>query len=795
MLFEEQVAKTPNNTAVIFEDNILTYQQLNEQSNQLADYLRTNYHIQPDDLIALQLPRNEWMVITILATLKAGAAYVPIDPEYPQERIDYTISDSQCKVVIDEKELEKFKQEENKYAKHNVQHINQPNDLAYVIYTSGTTGKPKGTLIEHGNVVRLFNNEQPLFDFTPNDVWTMFHSYCFDFSVWEMYGALLFGGKLVVIPSLTAKDPEAYLHILRTQKVTVLNQTPSSFYNLIKHELAQHTTALQLRYIIFGGEALSPGKLKSWKQKYPTTKLINMYGITETTVHVTYKEITDNEIENNISNIGKPIPTLSCYIFDKHQNLLPIGVAGELYVGGAGVARGYLNRKELTAEKFILNPYKKEERLYRSGDKAKRLINGELEYLGRIDEQVKIRGYRIELGEIEAALQKHPHIQTTVVIAKTNEEGEKELVAYIVSKQELNATDVRSYLSQHLPAYLIPTHYVQLQQIPLTSNGKLDKKALPDPATWGLRTGAQYIAPRNEIEEKLTVLWQKILAKETIGVHDNFFELGGHSLKLTRLAAQVHKLFEIQIELKELFVHTTIEAQAQYITQTQKKGYTAIPLAPQQNDYPLSSSQRRLWVLSQFEESNSAYNMLGVYVLEGNLNIEALQYAFNTVVERHESLRTFFVENEQQEIKQIIQPYHETISKIFYQDLRSKADQPQAVREIIHQNCIAPFDLRTAPLIRTALYQTKNNQWILVYVMHHIISDGWSMEVLINEVLTIYNAYIKKEKNPLVPLHIQYKDYAVWQQQLLHEPSLQSHKQYWLQQFQGELPVLSLLTD
>jgi len=565
-LFEEQAKKTPNNIALVFEDKELTYKELNEKSNRLAHYLRINYNVKPDDLVGIKLERSEWMIIAILGILKSGGAYVPVDPEYPQERINYMIEDSKCKLVIDEKGIEKFKGEENKCAITNPKAINESNHLAYVIYTSGSTGKPKGVMIEHYNVVRLFKTEKPLFDFNATDVWTMFHSYCFDFSVWEMYGALLYGGKLIIIPSITAKDPQAYIDVLRKQKVTVLNQTPSSFYNIIKQELETTEANLCIRYVIFGGEALSPGRLKEWKEKYPATKLINMYGITETTVHVTYKEITAKEIETNISNIGKPIPTLGCYILDKHQNLLPAGVPGELYIGGAGIARGYLNREALTHECFIINPYKKEERLYRSGDKVKLLNNGELEFIGRKDDQVKIRGYRIELGEIEAGLQKYPDIISAVVIAKTNKEGEKELVAYIVSKEALNSTDVRTYLSSTLPAYMLPNYFVQLEELPLTPNGKIDKKALPDPEGLGLSSGVEYVAPRNEIEQKLVAIWQEILGKEKISIKDNFFELGGHSLKATRLSSQIHKQFEVKIELKDLFMAPTIENTAMQIS-------------------------------------------------------------------------------------------------------------------------------------------------------------------------------------------------------------------------------------
>ncbi|MCW3465952.1 non-ribosomal peptide synthetase [Chitinophaga nivalis] len=567
-LLQEQKMNTPHHTAVVFEDRTLTYSELHARAARLAHYLRQHYKIQPNDLVGIQLERSEWMMIAILGVLKAGGAYVPIDPAYPQERIDYIITDSQCKAVIDKQKLWHFALEEEQYTTEEPASVNKPDDVAYVIYTSGTTGHPKGTLITHRNVVRLFKTGKPLFDFGAHDVWSLFHSYCFDFSVWEMYGALLHGGKLIVVPLLTAKDPQAFLELLYQEKVTVLNQTPAAFYNLIKQEQAKAAAGLQLRYVIFGGEALSPARLAAWKIRYPHTRLINMYGITETTVHVTYKEITDKEIAENSSSIGKPIPTLSCYVLDRYQQLVPPGVPGELYVGGAGVAKGYLNQPELTSQRFITSPFKNREQWYRSGDLVKLLDSGELEYLGRIDAQVKVRGYRIELGEIEHAIQAHPAITATVVVVKNNAAGENELVAYVVSATTFSTTALRTHLSSRLPDYMIPGYYIQLDALPLTSNGKIDRKLLPEPEGIGMETGVAYVAPRNETEEKLVLIWQEILGREQIGVMDNFFEIGGHSLKATRLASQIRKEFEVDLNLLKLLSNPTIESIALEIEKT-----------------------------------------------------------------------------------------------------------------------------------------------------------------------------------------------------------------------------------
>jgi amino acid adenylation domain-containing protein len=564
-LFEEQVLRTPDNIAVTYEETSLTYRELNERSNQLGNYLTGKYKIKPDDLIGIKLKCNEWMIIAMLGVLKSGGAYVPIDITYPPDRVDYILSDSQCKALIDANELEMFRKNEQAYLKNNPARNNRPEDLMYVIYTSGTTGKPKGTLITHNNAVRLFKTDKFQFALGPEDVWTMFHSYCFDFSVWEMYGALLYGGRLVVVNRVIAQDPGAYLELLQKEKITILNQTPSAFYNLINEAQRKSYPDLALRYVIFGGEALSPGRLKEWKVKYPKTRLINMYGITETTVHVTYKEITETEINQNINNIGRAIPTTSCYVLDQYKQLLPAGIPGELYVGGAGVARGYLNKEDLDHQKFIENPFEKKEKLYRSGDKVKLLWNGEMEYLGRMDEQVKIRGYRIELGEIEAALQIHPDIDAVAVVSKNTVNGEKELVAYIAGKKILSASGLRAYLSNMLPAYMLPDYYIQLDHLPLNSNSKIDKKSLPDIAGLRLPSGVEYMAPGNEIEKKLVSIWQEVLETETIGTRDNFFESGGNSMKLIRMIGLVNEKFNKKIPVVTAFRLPNIYALSEYI--------------------------------------------------------------------------------------------------------------------------------------------------------------------------------------------------------------------------------------
>ncbi len=564
-LFEAQVEKTPENIALTFSGSSLTYRELNDKSNQLAYQLRIK-NVRPDSIVGLLTHRSFETIIGMLSVLKAGGAYMPIDADYPVERINYLISDSKTKLVLTTNDLKNklnsdvdviiLDSKENYSEKtSNPEKINSQNDLCYIIYTSGTTGLPKGVMVEHKNVVRLLFNEKFQFDFGSDDVWTMFHSHCFDFSVWEMYGALLFGGKLIIVPKIIAQEPSEYLNLLKDNKVTILNQTPSAFYNLIQEDLESGDKKLQLKYVIFGGEALKPGKLKEWNKKYPSTKLINMFGITETTVHVTYKEIGLSEIENNISNIGKPIPTLSAYVLDKHLRIIPQGVAGELFVGGDGVARGYLGKEELTKKRFITNPYNIAERLYCTGDLVRILMNGELEYLGRIDHQIQLRGFRIELGEIESQLLNYPLIKDVVVIDREDNEGNVSLCAYLVAEEKVEISGIRAYLSKMLPDYMVPSYFVQLNTLPLTSNGKIDRKALPYPV---IDSTESYVAPRNELEKDLTEIWSDVLNVKKVGITDNFFSLGGDSIVAIRLISAINKTLNTNIKISDLFANQSI---------------------------------------------------------------------------------------------------------------------------------------------------------------------------------------------------------------------------------------------
>ncbi|ASS75463.1 hypothetical protein CIG75_11070 [Tumebacillus algifaecis] len=581
--FEQQVERTPHRVAVAYEEQSLTYAELNERANRLAHYLRS-CGVGPDVLVGLCVERSLETIIGVLGILKAGGAYVPLDPTYPPERIAFVLEDASISVLLTQEKylsilpeqsarviaLDRDEDEIAVASGDNPPSIAAANHLAYVIYTSGSTGRPKGVLIEHSNVVRLLDATDHWFQFDEEDVWTLFHSYAFDFSVWEIWGALLFGGKLVVVPYEVSRDPQAFYGLVVQAGVTVLNQTPSAFRQLLAAEEAVGVSPdLALRYVIFGGEALDLPSLSPWYERHDEQKtvLVNMYGITETTVHVTYRALSMQDVQTAVGSvIGGPIPDLQVYVLDEQGQPVPIGVPGELYVGGAGLARGYLNRAELTAERFVQNQFGPG-RLYKSGDLARFLPDGQLQYLGRIDHQVKVRGFRIELGEIEAALEQHPSVREALVVAWDEVPGEKRLVAYVVADRSLTGGDLRAYVKERLPEYMVPSVFMQIDAFPLTGNGKVDRRALPAPESGRRDVSTQYAAPKNELQRQLAIIWQEALGIEQVGIYDNFFDLGGHSLSLAKAHHAIQERLLHTFSIVEMFKHPTIDALASFLHQ------------------------------------------------------------------------------------------------------------------------------------------------------------------------------------------------------------------------------------
>lgn len=581
-LFKHQVRRTPDAVAVNCGDEQLTYSELDASAERLARELQQS-GVGPESLVAVLLDRSVELIVVLLGILKAGAAYVPLDPSYPQERIDDILKDSQSRLFITRRSLAQrvpeqarvlwLDDEREEPAAGEISIDVTADNLAYVIYTSGSTGRPKGVLITHANVTRLLDATQHWYEFGADDVWALFFSYAFDFSVWEIFGALLNGGRLAVVPHLTNRSPELFRELLHRENVTVLNQTASAFLHLMVVDGSRERVDLSaLRLVIFGGETLDFHTLKSWFADYGDEKpqLVNMYGITETTVHVTYRVVTADDVETMAgSMIGREMRDLRLYILDQHHELVPAGVPGEMFVGGDGLARGYLNQPALTAQRFIPDPFSGEPsaRLYRTGDLARHLPDGDIEYLGRLDDQVKIRGYRVELGEIEAVLSRHPAVREAVVLAR-EAGGEQSLVAYLVCHGQTNptVTELRVFVQSLLPDYMVPSLYVFLDSLPLTTNGKVDRKALPKPDTLRPNLEETFVAPSGAVESALAEIWAQVLGLERVGVHDNFFDLGGHSLLLMQLHGKLNEKFQSDISLVELFEYSTVSAQAKRIS-------------------------------------------------------------------------------------------------------------------------------------------------------------------------------------------------------------------------------------
>lgn len=782
-LFEEQVEQTPDSIAAVFGAEQITYKELNEKANVIARRLR-ECNIGRNDYVMLLTERSIELLIAMCAVFKAGAAYVPVDPDYPQERIEYMASDCKPKAILSTRDMKmeclkdipvwNMKKEDFQGDTENLEIINNPEDGIYVIYTSGTTGRPKGVLISHKNVVRLFKNSSFYFDFGEKDVWLLFHYYGFDFSVWEIYGALLFGGKLCIPEKETVQNPKKLLQYIVEQGLTVLNQVPSAFYVLMD-EMSEYKEN-SIRYLIFGGEALEPSKLISWHHMYPKVKIINMYGITETTVHVTYREITEKEMECGISDIGSAIPTLKVYIMDG-MRLCGIGVPGELCVAGEGVARYYLNQPELTAQKFIRNPFG-EGRLYRSGDLARWLPDGNLEYMGRIDQQVKVRGFRIELSEIANVIRNQDDVKDAVVVLKEDTNKEKYIMAYVISAdgKPTDFTALKGAMHNVLPDYMLPSGFLNIDEIPLTANGKLNRKALPEIDFAKL---TEYIEPKTRQEKLVAEIYGEVLKIEKVGANDNFFEIGGHSLNATRVLNLLETRIGTRLSLRDMLLYPVVRDFAKLLEQTNMQEFEPIPKATLKDRYLVSTAQRRLYIIQKMNPQSIAYNMPGVMELHGKVEISRIEEVFNKLVERHEVLRTVF-EEDGDYIYQVI--YENSHVEFEYEEVLNVSNEQ---KQEIYKQFIQPFSLQQGPLIRMKLVKLADEDCMMLFDIHHIIADGISLNILVHEFMEFYYGREVKENR------IQYKDYSEW----MNSKDLTAQKKYWLEKFQDEIPVLNLITD
>ncbi|MCY8185278.1 amino acid adenylation domain-containing protein [Bacillus inaquosorum] len=782
---EQQAAKTPDQPAVIFEHGAITYKELNEQANRIAWEL-IGRGVKSETTVAIIGKRSPEMLIGIYGILKAGGAYLPIDPDYPEERISFLLEDSGTDILL----LQSSSLHVPAFAGGEIVYLNQankhrlsnpnvdvlPKSLAYVIYTSGSTGRPKGVEVEHRSAVNFLNSLQSRYRLKQSDVIMHKTSYSFDASIWELFWWPYAGASVYLLPQGGEKEPEVIAKAVEEQEITAMHFVPSMLHAFLEH-IKYRPVPIKingLKRVFSGGEQLGTHLVSRFCELLPGVALTNSYGPTEATVEAAFFDCPLHEKLERVP-IGKSVHHVRLYILNQKQRMLPAGCIGELYIAGAGVARGYLNRPALTEERFLEDPFYPGERMYKTGDLARWLPDGHVEFFGRLDDQVKIRGYRIEPGEIEAALRSIEGVREAAVTVRTDS-GEPELCAYA---EGLGRNEVRAQLETLLPGYMIPAHMIEMEQWPVTPSGKLDRNALPAPD--GAADEETYTAPRNVTEMKLAQLWEDVLKNGPVGIYDNFFDRGGHSLKATALVSRIAKEFDVQVPLKDVFAHPTVEGLASVIREGTDSPYEAIKPAEKREAYPVSSAQKRIYVLQQLEDGGTGYNMPAVLELEGKLDPERLDRAFKELIKRHESLRTSF---EQDESGEPVQRIHDEVPFT----LQTAALDEQTEQEVAAA-FIQPFDLSQAPLFRAQIVKVSDERHLLLVDMHHIISDGVSVNILIREFGELYN------NRTLPALHIQYKDYAVWQEEFKKGDAYQTQEAYWLKQLEGELPVLDLPAD
>ncbi len=825
-LFAAQVRRAPGARAVTCEGNELTYAELDTRADRLARRLR-RLGVGPEERVGLCAERSLELVVGMLAVVKAGGAYLPLDPAYPRERLAFLIENAGVRVVVGtETALAGLPSVETAVCPDDLEDDDSsvtpltaasPQNLAYVIYTSGSTGRPKGVAVTHANVVRLLRATEPWFGFGPDDVWTLFHSYAFDFSVWEIWGALLYGGRLVVVPYTVSRTPEAFHDLLEAERVTVLNQTPTAFAELMRADAdpARADTLAALRLVIFGGEALVPSSLADWFARHGDAqpRLINMYGITETTVFVTYRPLSAAEEQDGPGSvIGIPIPDLAVHVLDITGQPVPIGVPGELMIGGAGLARGYVGRPDLTAERFVPDPFSGRPGacLYRSGDLGRFLPAGEIEYFGRIDHQVKIRGFRIEPGEIEAALLALPGVRQAVVLLEAGR-----LLAFIVlvipaapeAEAQPNVSTLRPLLAATLPEHMVPSAFVVLDALPRTANGKVDRKALL--ASWATSASAApdeegFIAPRDPVEELLAGIFAEVLGIDTVGAEAHFFALGGHSLLATQVVSRVRRDLGVELPLRLLFEEPTVGGLAARLREAlaassfDLEPWAPIPRRDTGVAAPLSFAQERLWFLDQMTPGSPIYNIPGALALAGRLDVTALAAAFAAVVRRHEGPRTVFRAPAGEPFQVVLPAVPPPLPVVDLTALPAAARGAEAARQQ-DAEAMRGFDLANGPLFRACLLRLahssdETDRHVLLLTFHHIVFDGWSTGVLARELSALYDAALAGHSAQLPELPIQYADFASWQRTRFTGATLERFAGYWRQRLTG-VPPLRLPLD
>ncbi len=793
-LFDEQVKKTPEITAVVYKDKKLSYNELNIKSDKLAAYL-IRKGIEPNDIVGIMAETSIEMIVGTLAIIKAGGAYLPISCKYPKSRVKFMLEDSLAKaVLIDNKEVA------NKLI-DNISIIDLKDDAVYlrdsyyaeplvtkknlanIIYTSGSTGMPKGVMIEHQNVVRLTKNQNYM-KFQEGDRCFKTCASVFDVSIFEIWGILLNGLTLYLSDEFTIIDPEKLNIELIRNKIDILFLTTPLFNQLSSQKPEMFSS---LKTLFVGGDTLTPDIMNIVRDKCKDVNIINAYGPTENTTYSTFFNI-DRQYNESIP-IGKPIANSTAYVVDEYGRLQPIGVPGELWVGGDGVARGYLNNPKLTEERFINDCFdidkQNNKKLYKTGDKVRLLEDGNIDFLGRMDFQVKIRGYRIEIGEIEYHITSHKAVKEACVVAFEDNDKSKFLCAYYTSDIDLTSKQLREYLVDKLTDYMIPAFFVHMDSLPLTINGKIDRKVLPDPRK-SIHEKYNYVKATNNIEKCLIKIWRELLKIDKIGIKDNFFKLGGNSIKAIVFASRVRKEFKVDYKVTQIFETSTIQQISEYITKAKARKFSSIKPAKEKDYYITSPMQNSLYVLSQFEGINKTYNVPIIMYINGKFNKNKLEDALNKVVIRHESLRTSFLIIDDKLVQKI---YKDVNIKLKYIGNYSIEEASSVIRKFIR-----PFDLSKVPLMRAGLIGLEDGRYLLIIDIHHIIIDGTSLNIFFNELMKLY------KNETLEPLPIQYKDFTVWQHEMCNSDLFKKQQDYWLNLYLEEIsgkkiPVLNMPTD
>ena len=803
-LFEQQAQTAPMAIALEFESQSWRYKDLDERATALATEISQLGSASSTRVVAVCLERSMAMVSTIIGILKTGAAYLPMDPAYPADRLDFMLGDSGAAILVtDSAGTNRFENFAGTIIRIDddgrVSGIRSPcadaseqsradeyidETPAYLIYTSGSTGLPKGVAISHAAVVNFLCSMQCTPGLTSADRMLAVTTLCFDISVLELFLPLIVGGTTVIAPSEVTVDSIALSELIDAAAITVMQATPAT-WRLLLDGGWQGREGMK---ILCGGEALD--RPLADRLLVSGGSLWNMYGPTETTIWSTCQQIREDSAS---ISVGRPIANTQAYILDAHRQPVPVGVAGDLYIGGAGVAIGYHRRDALTAERFTVNPFLQSGRMYDTGDRARFRTDGTIELLGRTDQQIKLRGFRIEPGEIEAVLSAHPAVQESAVRICERHSADQSLVAYVVFRGASVQREVmRDYLKRHLPDYMIPALFLPLTELPLTPNGKLDRRMLPEP-DWESESLTTKVAPRTPVESALCSLFKVVLRTGEIGVHDNFFDLGGHSLLATQLVSRIRDALDVELPLRILFDSPTVHGLSTYLG-NENVETRILELKPRgeqvQRNAPASFMQQRLWFLDQLQPGNPVYNLVWSTRLRGKLNFVALQQAVNAVVSRHEILRTSFIERDGSPTQLIADEVAAPVGRESFSNGAGK-NLGRRMIELAKQ----PFDLHNAPLFRVTVLRSSEHECTLMLVMHHIISDGWSMSVLFRELATAYNALRNNQTPMWARLPVQYADYSVWQREWLAGDALDRQLVYWRDQLHDAAMVLNLPAD